>query len=64
MNTLKEKIISETEYMLADIETAVRTNLNPHFDLVSDIAGHILFAGGKRLRPLLMILSAGICGGG
>ncbi|MBL0700219.1 MAG: polyprenyl synthetase family protein [Desulfosarcina sp.] len=62
MNTLKEKIISETEYMLADIETAVRTNLNPHFDLVSDIAGHILFAGGKRLRPLLMILSAGICG--
>jgi len=62
MNSLKEKIISETEGLIADIETAVRINLNPHFDLVSDIAGHILFAGGKRLRPLLMILSAGICG--
>ena len=62
MNSLKEKIISETEDLLADIEIAVRTNLNPYFDLVSDIAGHLLFAGGKRLRPLLMILSAGICG--
>ncbi len=62
MNSLKEKIISETEDLIADIETAVRINVNPHFDLVSDIAGHILFAGGKRLRPLLMILSAGICG--
>ncbi|MCD6223953.1 MAG: polyprenyl synthetase family protein [Deltaproteobacteria bacterium] len=62
MNSLKDKIISETGDLLADIETAIRTNLNPYFDLVSDIAGHLLFAGGKRLRPLLMILSAGICG--
>jgi octaprenyl-diphosphate synthase len=62
MSSLKEKIISETEDLIADIETAIRINLNPHFDLVSEIAGHILFAGGKRLRPLLMILSAGICG--
>jgi octaprenyl-diphosphate synthase len=61
MNDLKEKIIFETKDLLVDIETAIRVNLNPHFDLVSDIAGHILFAGGKRLRPLLMILAAGIC---
>jgi octaprenyl-diphosphate synthase len=36
--------------------------LNPYLDLVSEVAGHILFSGGKRLRPLLMILSARICG--
>lgn len=62
MSVLKTKIISETGNDLVNIEEAVRINLNPHFDLVSDIAGYILFAGGKRLRPLLMILSARICG--
>ena len=30
--------------------------------LVSDVARHILFAGGKRLRPLLLVLSARLCG--
>jgi octaprenyl-diphosphate synthase len=29
---------------------------------VSQVAGHILFAGGKRLRPLLMVLCARLCG--
>ena len=62
MSILKKKIISEVKNDLADIEEAVKINLNPYFDLVSDIASHILFAGGKRLRPLLMILSAKICG--
>jgi octaprenyl-diphosphate synthase len=30
--------------------------------VVSEVAGHILFSGGKRLRPLLMVLSARACG--
>ncbi|OQY01824.1 MAG: polyprenyl synthetase [Desulfobacteraceae bacterium 4572_130] len=58
---LKSKIISKVERDLADIETALHENLNPYYDLVSDIAGHLLFSGGKRLRPLLMILSSRIC---
>ena len=37
-------------------------NLTPYLDRVREIAGHILFGGGKRIRPLLMILSARICG--
>ena len=47
---------------LEEIELALQQNLNPYLDLVSQIAGHILFSGGKRLRPLLMVLSARICG--
>lgn len=47
---------------LEEIEVALQQNLNPYLDLVSQIAGHILFSGGKRLRPLLMVLSARICG--
>lgn len=59
---LKDKILAKVEKDLADIETALSENLNPRLTLVSDIAGHLLFSGGKRLRPLLMVLSSRICG--
>jgi octaprenyl-diphosphate synthase len=62
MNDLKQKILAAVENDLADIEKALSDNLNPYLDLVSEVAGHILFSGGKRLRPLLMVLSARVCG--
>jgi len=62
MSDLKYKILARVKKDLEDIEVALEQNLNPHLDLVSQIAGHILFSGGKRLRPLLMVLSARICG--
>jgi len=62
MSDLKQKILSAVESDLEDIEKALSDNLNPYLDLVSDVAGHILFSGGKRLRPLLMVLSARMCG--
>ncbi len=62
MNDLKHKILMQVENDLEEIEVALQQNLNPYLDLVSQIAGHILFSGGKRLRPLLMVLSARICG--
>jgi len=62
MNDLKHKILTQVKNDLEEIEVALQQNLNPYLDLVSQIAGHILFSGGKRLRPLLMVLSARICG--
>ena len=62
MNDLKQKILTAVEDDLNDIEKALSDNLNPYLDLVSEVAGHLLFSGGKRLRPLLMILSARLCG--
>ena len=62
MSDLKQKILSAVESELEEIEKALSDNLNPYLDLVSDVAGHLLFSGGKRLRPLLMVLSAKICG--
>jgi len=62
MSDLKHKILDMVKDDLAEIEIALELNLKPHLDLVSKIAGHILFSGGKRLRPLLMVLSAKICG--
>ena len=62
MNDLKHRILAAVKDDLVDIEKALTDNLDPYLDLVSEVAGHILFSGGKRLRPLLMILSARICG--
>lgn len=62
MNDIKHRILSLVKDDLSEIEVALEQNLKPHFDLVSQIAGHILFSGGKRLRPLLMVLSARLCG--
>jgi octaprenyl-diphosphate synthase len=62
MSDLKHKILALVKDDLAEIEIALKQNLKPQLDLVSRIAGHILFSGGKRLRPLLMVLSARLCG--
>ena len=62
MNDLKQKILNENENDLKKIEAELSENLKPYLDLVSDVARHILFAGGKRLRPLLLVLSAKLCG--
>lgn len=59
---LKQRIVQAVEADLNAIETALQENLNPHLSLVSDIASHLLFSGGKRLRPLLFLLSARLCG--
>jgi len=62
MNELKQKILTAVAGDFDDIEKALVENLNPYLDLVSEVAGHLLFSGGKRLRPLLMVLSARLCG--
>jgi len=62
MTDLKHKILAAVEADLAEIEAALSDNLKPHLELVSDVAGHIIFSGGKRLRPLLVVLSTRLCG--
>jgi octaprenyl-diphosphate synthase len=62
MTGLKEQLLSRVEKDLAAIETALDQSLNPHVGLVRDVAGHLIFSGGKRIRPLLNVLSARLCG--
>ncbi|MFH2092881.1 MAG: polyprenyl synthetase family protein [Pseudomonadota bacterium] len=59
---LKEQIIQIVAPDLELIEKALEDHLKPNVDLVKTIASHLLFSGGKRLRPLLMIHSARLCG--
>ena len=59
---IKAKIIKQVAPDLVLVEKALEENLSPNLELVRKIASHLLFSGGKRLRPLLMIHSARICG--
>lgn len=59
---LKARIIRQVAPDLDRVEIALKENLAPNLDLVRNIASHLLFSGGKRLRPLLMIHSARVCG--
>lgn len=61
MSKLKERILAAVAPELGAIEAALEENLSPHLDLVREVAGHIIFSGGKRLRPLLTILSCRLC---
>jgi octaprenyl-diphosphate synthase len=61
MNKRKQEILDAVKDDLEAIEKALHDHLHPHLELVSQIANHILFSGGKRLRPLLTILSARLC---
>ena len=62
MTDLKQELLARVAADLEEIETALSANLSPYLALVSKTARHILFSGGKRLRPLLMVLSARLCG--
>lgn len=49
---------------LDGVEIQVRSNLTSSVTLVNTVAAHILTSGGKRIRPLLLLLSARLCGYG
>ncbi|MDY6951637.1 MAG: polyprenyl synthetase family protein [Thermodesulfobacteriota bacterium] len=62
MKALKEKILTAVQQDLVAIEKALVENLEPYLPFVSHVAKYIMFSGGKRVRPLLTILCARLCG--
>ena len=47
---------------LDGVDDHIRKNLDSSVTLVNTVAAHILSSGGKRIRPLLLLLSARLCG--
>lgn len=47
---------------LLGVEDQVRKNLDSSVALVNTVAAHILSSGGKRIRPLFVLLCAKLCG--
>jgi len=58
----KESILAAIEGDLTRIEEVLKKNFASYVPFINDVSQYILFAGGKRLRPLLMVLSTQFCG--
>ena len=47
---------------LGSVDAVIRVRLKSEVDLVDQVADHIIGGGGKRLRPLIVLLAARACG--
>ncbi|OIQ01362.1 MAG: octaprenyl diphosphate synthase [Syntrophobacteraceae bacterium CG2_30_61_12] len=59
---LKAVITARIRPDLERIEAEIQQHLDSSVPLIGVVGSHIIRSGGKRLRPLLMILSARMCG--
>jgi octaprenyl-diphosphate synthase len=59
---MRKSILKELESEVAAVNRALVANLQTHVPLISEVGKHILLSGGKRVRPLLFLLSARMCG--
>jgi len=62
MSGAKPEFMTALSADLDQIEIALQRNLTPYTDISKAVAGHLLFSGGKRLRPLMVVLAGRMCG--
>jgi heptaprenyl diphosphate synthase len=55
--------VPDADVTLARIETALRESVRTSDRYLDEIASHLIVAGGKRLRPLLTVVSSQVAGG-
>lgn len=61
----KDAVDRLTALVAADMERVTETilsRLSSHVDMVPELANHIVESGGKRLRPMMTLAAAEICG--
>jgi octaprenyl-diphosphate synthase len=57
-----QKILRFAEEDLARVELEIRQQLNSEVDQIGEIGRYLLLSGGKRIRPLLLLLIARLAG--
>ena len=62
MSAAGKSILKDLEKDVVAINVALSANLQTHVPLIAEVGRHILLSGGKRVRPLLFILAARMCG--
>ena len=62
MKKYGKEYLPKVESDLRMIEKLLEEELSTSLEVLNDMVRHTLFAAGKRLRPLLMILCARLCG--
>ncbi len=55
------RVLERVEAPLALVERALRGQLHSDLPLLAELGSHLLGAGGKRLRPALLLLAAELC---
>jgi octaprenyl-diphosphate synthase len=56
-----EKVLEPIWDDLEKVDLEFRKNLKSDVSIISAIGEHLLFSGGKRFRPILLLLSAKLC---
>ncbi len=57
-----DQIQQVVEQEMQAVDSAIETNLQSDIELINQIGAYIIDGGGKRLRPMLLILAAKSCG--
>ncbi|HEY2303449.1 MAG TPA: polyprenyl synthetase family protein [Acidimicrobiales bacterium] len=63
MNLLEQLSLPRLDEHLTRVEAALHTAVSSEDPFLSEVAGHLISAGGKRLRPML-VLAATVASGG
>lgn len=56
-----DQVWSNYKEVLEEVEEQIKKGLDSEVALINKVAYHILSSGGKRIRPLLLIISAQLC---
>jgi len=57
-----ERLIEATQNDMADVNALILSRAQSHVDLVPKLANYLIEAGGKRLRPMLVVAAAELFG--
>ncbi len=61
----QERLAAALAGGMAEVDALIRQRMaSRHAPRIPEVAAHLVEAGGKRLRPLLTLAAAAICGGG
>ncbi|MGQ9812072.1 MAG: polyprenyl synthetase family protein [Dissulfurimicrobium sp.] len=59
---MKIDILEQLKPYFERLDRHISSHFASHIPFINEISGHILFAGGKRIRPLLTVFAAKLCG--
>ncbi len=62
MNLLEHLSLPRLDQHLESVEAALRVAVSSEDTFLAEVAGHLIAAGGKRIRPVLALAAASACG--
>ena len=57
-----DRLLAATATDMAKVNALILSRADSHVEMVPDLARYLIESGGKRLRPMLTIASAMMCG--